>query len=131
MAQWRVWNMHPNGFTHKEMFRGDMIEIKANQYRLMDYEDAVQFKGQYFPMIMSADGTHDPKGFKVLKLEAHTEDTEVIEKPKEQVFVCQFDGKKFTSQAELEKYTNSNYGALIFKDETLDKEIETKKGKNK
>ena len=127
MATWRVWNMHPDkNSVHREKFRDDMIEIKAGKYVLMDYEDAVQFKGQYFPMIIGPDGQHDPKGFKMIKLEKHdpSEEQEV-----QTEFISPIDGKKFHSQAELDKYLKTNFSDQVFKDEVLDQEIEKKKRK--
>lgn len=120
MPQWRVWNMHPDGKTHKETFRGDMIEIPANQYVLMDYEDAYQFKGQYYPMKFDAMGQQDRNSFKVLKLEPH--DGSAVTVPTK--FVCQMDGKSFDTKAELDAYTKANYADLAFKDEALEKTIE-------
>lgn len=121
MAQWRVWNRHPHGLTHKEKFRDEMIEIKAGQYVLMDYEDAVQFRGQYFPMKKKPTGEDDPAGFKVIHLEKH-DDSEVVETAKE--YICHFDGKKFSSQALLDAYVNQNYSEHVFKDDALDEAIE-------
>lgn len=128
MAKWRVYNRHPNGYTHKEMFRGDPIEIKAGDYVLMDYEDAVQFRGQYFPMIIAADGTHDPKGFKVIKIEPDEAEQKHEVKLK---YICQLDKKEFNSQEELDAYIKANYADRIFKDETLEIEIESEKKKRR
>lgn len=121
MAKWRVWNMHPTGLTHREMFRGDMVEIKAGSYVLMDYEDAYQFKGQFCPIKLDGMGQPDPVSFKVLKLEPHTENAkaEITQK-----FVCQRDGKVFNTKAELDAYTEANYKDDVFHDEALDEIIE-------
>lgn len=128
MKKWRVYNKHPLGYTHKEMFKGDMVEIKANEYVLMDYEDAVQFRGQYFPMLMTADDQPDPKGFKVIKIEPDDEaKEEVVELPVSQQFICQFDGKKFETQTQLDNYIQKNHSDKIFKDEMLEKELEKDK----
>ena len=48
---WRVYNRHPLGYTHKEKFKGDVIEIKAGEFVLMDYFEANEFRGQYFRAI--------------------------------------------------------------------------------
>lgn len=118
MAKWRVWNKHPNGFTHKEKFKEQLIEIKAGEYVLMDYEDAVQFRGQYFPMKKDAQGAPDPAGFKVIHLERHGEEAV---KPTE--FVCHFDGKKFPTQILLDQHLTENYSDRTFKDDALEEEI--------
>lgn len=119
MPQWRVWNMHPEGKTHKESFRGDMIEIPAGKYVLMDYEDAYQFKGQYFPMKFNGDGFQEPSSFKVLKLEPH--DGSSVSVPTK--FVCQMDGKVFESQAALDSYTRMNFADKTFKDDALEETL--------
>lgn len=130
MAQWRVWNKHPMGYTHKEEFKDETIEIPANEYILMDYEDAVQFRGQYFPMKKTAQGTDDPKGFKVLFLEPHNESLAAsIHEESGGEFVCHFDGRKFPTQQLLDRYIKQNYADEIFVDEALEEEIKKSKAK--
>ena len=119
MAKWRVWNKHPEGLTHKEKFREEMIEIKAGEYVIMDYEDAVRFRGQYFPMLKNAQGAPDPKGFKVLQLEPDGE----IEVQTVKEFICHLDGAKFPTEALLNNYLKMNYAESTFKDDALDEEI--------
>lgn len=120
MAKWKVWNRHPNGLTHKEKFKEQSVEIKAGEYVLMDYEDAVQFRGQYFPMKKDAQGAPDPAGFKVIHLEKHEDSPEpaVVE------FVCHFDGAKFPTKALLDNYLTKNYADQTFNDDALDAEIQ-------
>jgi hypothetical protein len=120
MAKWRVWNRHPNGLTHREKFKDEMIEIKSGEYVLMDYEDAVQFRGQYFPMKKDPMGAPDPKGFKVLELQRH--EAEKAQDVRE--YICHFDGRKFPTQALLDQYLTENYADHTFKDESLDEELE-------
>lgn len=119
MSLWKVWNRHPEGRTHKEKFKDRLIEIPANEFILMDYEEAVQFRGQYFPMLKNAQGAPDPKGFKVIHLERHDEGTAVELKE----FICHLDGAKFPTQALLDKYLKDNYSEQTFKDEALEEEI--------
>ncbi len=119
--KYEVWNKHPNGLTHREKFRGDDIVIKANDFVLMDYEDAVQFKGQYYRYALDGMGQQDPVTYKCIHLVPHKGTSEKApEAPKE--FVCNMDGKKFLSQAELDKYIEANFKEVIFKDEYLEKD---------
>lgn len=120
VGKWRVWNKHSHGFDHAEMFKGEMVRIPHNKYILMDYEDAVQFKGQYFPMKIAADGTHDPKGFKQLFIEPDG-GVSVITKSEE--FVSHMDGKKFSSKSELDAHLKANFAGQEFKDEALEEII--------
>ena len=120
--KWRVYNMHPNGVTHREKFRDEMIVIKANDFVLMDYEDAVLFKGQYFPIKENAMGQQDASTYKCIKIEAEADGAkpELIK-----TYVCHVDGKEFPSKVELEAYVQAKYGGLeTFKDEALDAELE-------
>lgn len=125
MSKYRVYNMHRDGLTHKEVFKGDLITIKAGEYILMDYEDAVQFKGQFFPIKMDAMGQQTPESFKMIKIECHTEDLSIKEVKQ---FVCPMDGKKFNTEAELTAYIEANFGeAPRVIDPELDKDIAEKK----
>lgn len=128
MSKWRVYNRHPSGLTHIEKFKGNVVEIPAGGYVLMDYEEAVQFKGQYFPMLKDAQGAPDPKGFKVIHLEPNEKGEN---KPEVKEFVCHFDGAKFPTQALLDNYLTKNYADHTFKDEALDQEIEQKSKRGK
>jgi hypothetical protein len=119
--KWRVWNRHPQGLTHTENFRDSKIVIKPNDYVLMDYEDAVRFRGQFFPMLKNAQGAPDPRGFKVIELEPHDEQSD---SPEVQEFVCHFDGAKFPTQALLDSYLKQNYSENVITDPELEKEIE-------
>lgn len=125
-AKWRVYNRHPLGFTHTEMLREEKIVIPAGDFVLMDYEDAVQFRGQYFPYKKLGDETQDPKSFKCISIEPDTGATV----PKTEAFVSALDGKKFATAKELkahEKVLAQENVDLLVKDETLDAEIEKKK----
>lgn len=106
MAKWRVWNKHPEGMTHREKFREELVEIPANKYVLMDYEDAVQFRGQFFPMKRKPTGEPDPAGFKAIFLEKHDGPADEIQVRE---FICHIDGRKFPSQALLDAYLKENY----------------------
>jgi hypothetical protein len=122
MAKWRVYNRHPEGLTHKEKFRGETIEIPANGYVVMDYEDAVQFRSQYFPMMKNAQGAPDPRGFKVIALEPHGDIVPAATQPKE--FICNYDGMKFPTQKALDAHIEANFADQVFKDEAIEAEIE-------
>lgn len=125
MAQWRVYNVHKDGLTHREKFRDEMIEIKAGEYVLMDYEDAVLFRGQYFPMKFDGMNQQIPESMKMIKL--MPDEAGAVPEVKMK-FVCQRDGKEFPSQAELDAYTKGRYGDEVFKDESLEHKPKKKTG---
>ena len=122
--KWRVYNMHPGGLTHREKFRDEMVVIKAGGFVLMDYEDAVLFRGQFYPMKVDANNQQDPSTYKCIKIEPESADA----KPQlAKTYVCHVDGKEFTSKAELEAYVEAKYGQLEpFSDDALDEEIAKK-----
>lgn len=119
----RVYNKHSKGFEHNEMFKGKQLSIPAGGYIVMDYEDAVDFRGQYFPMKLMPTGEPDPAGWKMIEIVPMQEGEE--DAPKR--FVCNMDGKEFRSQAELDAYTSSNFSDQVFKDPGLDEQIEAKR----
>ena len=122
--KWRVYNKHRNGLTHREKFRDDMIEIKAGSYILMDYEDAVQFKGNYFPMKMTPTGVQDPISFKEIEIMPDTEGFKPVHE-KSNKFVCQRDGKEFATKYELDAYSEAKYGHEVFKDDALEDSVQS------
>lgn len=126
MSKWRVYNKHPLGFTHREKFQDSIIEIKAGEYVLMDYEDAVAFRGQYFPMRMNAQDVQDPESYKCIEIVK--DDSVVDEKPAvETKWVCHFDGKEFPTKDLLMSYIEQNFKDKIVVDEVAEKEIEEEK----
>jgi hypothetical protein len=76
-------------------------------------------------MLKDANDMPDPKGFKVLKLEPVGD--EPAPEVKQTVFTCQFDGKRFDTEEQLNKYIQANHADKIFKDELLEKELEKDK----
>lgn len=121
----RVFNRHSLGFTHEEMFKGNMIKIPANTYVLMDYEDAVDFKGQFFNPKVKPTGEPDPAGWKMIEIVPITGNEPELKK-----YVCQLDGREFNTEAELNAYTKANYGTVeTVKDEIIDAAINRKRGR--
>lgn len=115
----KVYNVHSHGMTHREKFRDELIEIKAGEYVEMDYEDAIQFKSAFFHMTMDGSGVQKPESYKMLKIVPFEIDTNDKSGPPPE-FVCQMDGKKFSSEAELKAYTLGKYGGETFSDESLE-----------
>lgn len=122
-GKWRVYNTHRDGLVHREKFKDDFLEIKAGEYILMDYEDAVQFKGQYFPMKMDAMGQQDPKSFKMIKIEP---DGPVAVSNVVTKYVCHLDGKEFPTRAALDAYMKQFEGQA-YKDTELEEQIKAAK----
>ena len=91
----------------------------------MDYEDAIIFRGQYFPIAERGDGTQDPKTYKCIELKP---DSELSLALPEFNYVSPVDGKKFSSQSELDSYIKSNFDHMErATDPALDQEISKKR----
>jgi len=125
-GKWRVYNIHKDGLTHKEKFKGEDLVIPVGEFILMDYEDAVQFRGQYFPIRDNAMGVQDPASYKMIKIEAGPEANNKEIDDSKKVYVCHVDGKEFADKNLLDEYMKSNFSHLLIKDETLDQEINKK-----
>jgi len=67
MALVKVWN--DNVHDHKEKFKDQEIVIKAGGFVEMEYEDAIDFRGAYTPILLDGEGNHDPRGFKMIRVE--------------------------------------------------------------
>lgn len=63
----KVWN--DNVYEYKETFKGELKLIPAKGYIEMEYEDAIDFKGAYSPIITDGNGNHLPQGFKMIRVE--------------------------------------------------------------
>lgn len=106
----KVWNdnVHP----HKERFRGDLIVIEPKGFVEMEWEDAIQFKGQFTPMTMAKPDGHraeddddvsvggpDARCFKMIRVE--TVRPELVFKS-ESTFINPVTGQKHASKAEYQ-----------------------------
>lgn len=129
-GKWEVWNRHPMGYTHREKYKGDDVIINADDYVLMDYEEAVQFKGQMpsTGIMKNAQGVQDPKSYKCIELKPHSGDAVnpvVAETVSD--FVCNYDGKKFLTEKELDEHINKYYADQVFRDPALERDLEMAK----
>jgi hypothetical protein len=123
MAKAKVYNRHSHGLTHKENFKGVPIVIKAGEFIEMDYEEAVEFKSQYFPMKLGPDEVQLPESYKMIEIIPVDDPTA----DKASVFKCQLTGKSFGSASELDQHLKQ-YRDLIVTDEEGEKEVKRRKG---
>lgn len=94
MALVKVWNDHNR--EHVEKFKGQEVRIPAGGHILMDYIDAIDFKGQFFGLKMLGPNNPDPKFFKKIRVE---EPTEPVVKEDPNIFHAT--GKAASSPAEI------------------------------
>lgn len=118
MAQVKVYN--DNVFTHKEYFKGDLIEIKPKGFVKMDEETAYEFKGQYFPIMKNADGQQIPESYKIIRIVKDAgEDSSVLAGHK-----CNLCGHAASTEKELDTHTKSEHSsAPLVTNDDLDKAI--------
>lgn len=95
MPQVKVWN--DNDYPHQEMYKGETIRIAPKSSIEMDYEEAMQFAGQFTPIVKQADGRDDPRHFKKIR----------VEKPAQVLkddpsMICHANGKRASTPEELQ-----------------------------
>jgi hypothetical protein len=124
MAKAKVYNKHSHGLTHREKFKEQMIVIEAGEYIEMDYEEAVEFKSQYFPMKLGPDEVQLPESYKMIQIVPIDDPTAI----KAEAFKCQLTGKSFGSAAELDKHLEQFKALIAPIDEEGEKEVKRRKG---
>lgn len=102
----RVWNR--NDWPHTEKFKEEMITIPPGGFVEMDYEDAIQFKGQF--TVLRTDGEKNPlpQFRKIIKVEKILDGSEGKPVP----LICHATGKVAESAEELAKMNAEHVGIL-------------------
>jgi hypothetical protein len=67
MSMVRVWN--DNVIDHKEMFKGTMLNIPSKGSIEMDSEEAVLFRGQFYPPKFNKGGVQTIESMKCIRVE--------------------------------------------------------------
>lgn len=98
--QAKVWN--DNKYPHSEMFKGDEVYIPAGSFIEMDYQEAIQFKGQMAPVKFNHDGIGTPETYKMIRVEPIMENAE--EKTFSADTTCLACGEKLSDQLSLAKH---------------------------
>jgi hypothetical protein len=102
-------NEHP----FEANFKGDKVYIGAKSYwkdkdgtpRLFDLFEANDFKGDYHPIKLLGDGTHDPRTFKKIKLvNIDAEVKEVV--PEHPCMLC---GSAYQTEDELDVHLEAEH----------------------
>ena len=115
----RVYN--DGNFDHEEKFRGDLVRIKSRDFIVMDYGDAVLFKGQFFPPKFDKGGLQTEKSYKRIRLDEIPAEKEVktvsVDSEKTLEHICQACGFKAKSLAGLKGHIRANH-----KDQMIDED---------
>lgn len=120
VARARVWN--DNTEEHVEEFRGEMVRIPPKSFVEMPWPSAVQFRGQYTPILR--DGLGRDLKPKMIRLERVDDAAPRFPAPASK-FVCQACSKSHKTQAELDKHIAKQHVDLMV-DEDAKEEFEKK-----
>lgn len=97
MAMTKVWN--DNKHPHKEMFKGVEIVIPPGKSIEMEYEEAVEFKGQYTPM--PPDEFNGDESIYYKKIRVEPVDPRLVVKDPNDHLINHATGKSFESVKDL------------------------------
>lgn len=68
MPKVKVWN--DNDYPHTETFKGEKITIAPHEHIEMEWEEAVEFRGQFTGIApLAENGEPDPRFFKMIRVE--------------------------------------------------------------
>lgn len=99
MAMVRVWN--DNVIDHEEKFKGMQIKIKSKGFIEMDSEEAVLFRGQFFPPKFDKGGIQTIESMKRIRVE---DIKGAVEAQKPESHVCMKCGHEAASAAGLKSH---------------------------
>lgn len=127
--QVRVYN--DNKIDHVENFKGQSFNIPAGGYIEMEREDAVLFRGQFFPPKFNKSGIQEIESMKMIRIQPIVEQAEESklekkEQSKKTELVCMKCGFEAKSKAGLSAHIRSNHTASMVDDdakEALIKEL--------
>ena len=123
MAKMRVYN--DNTHPYRELFKGDKIEIPSKSFILMDYDDAHQFRGTFAPPVLNADSQHMPEGFKMIRVEKHTEEVEAVTSVETfHCIACKYKGE---SAVDLSEHAKAAHSAELVVDKLAEEALKTRK----
>ena len=124
MANVKVWN--DNKYDFKSMFKGEPIHIKAGEFKIMEFYEAHEFKGDYHPIQLDANNQPLPESFKMIRIEKEGEEST---HEAETMHYCMSCKHKSPSPEELEAHIKVRHAdqARVVIDE-VDQEMK-KKGK--
>jgi hypothetical protein len=118
MANVRVWN--DNKFDHVEKYKGDTIKIKSGEFVVMDREEAVQFKSNFYTPKYHANGVQTQESKKMIRLERIDG---AVAAPALETFNCMACGFKAKSNAALTQHIAHKHKDIMVDDDAK-KELE-------
>lgn len=117
----RVYN--DNSYPFRQEYKGKMIEIAPKDFVEMEREEAVIFKGLFYPPQYDASDVQKPESYKKLRV---VHDAEIEQEAKPACMIC---GEKFEDDKELNGHMKKEHSdAEPIKDEQAEKAM--KGGRN-
>ena len=113
MALARVWN--DNSYPHTEEFKGKVITIAPKESVTMDYEEAIEFKSQYTPIVTDGEKVPKQENKKMIRVEI-LGDAHKAPLP----LVCHATGKAAATESEL-RAMNAQHADMLADPESAKK----------
>lgn len=118
----KVWNDNDHDFKSK--FKGEDVIVKAHQFIEMELFEANDFRGQYHPMIVAANGLQDPSSFKMIRIERPTDSKLDVDLS---AHVCMQCKKKYESEPVLKAHIDTAHADSVRLElPAVDEEIKTR-----
>jgi hypothetical protein len=105
--QVRVWNKNIHPF--KQKFEGEMVEIPAGKYILMDEDHANKFLSTYSPVVVDGGGTPLPESYKKLVIDKVGIKEQVSKMKPSDEFKCLGCGFEAPSEKALSQHINEKH----------------------
>lgn len=106
-----------NKFDHVEKFRGETLKIPAGGFVEMEREDAVLFRGQFYPPKFDKGGLQTMESKKIIRIEKIPEKPSKPEIEEDKDLICQACGFKAKTAAGLKSHIRSNHAHLMQDDD--------------
>lgn len=120
----KVYNDNAQVPKWKETFKGEELIIEYGKPIEMDFFDAHEFKGQFFPMrLLGDDKTQDPRTMKMIRVEAVDLNALNKEVEKTMGFTCNACKKSYANVKLLTKHSELEHAELVVVDEEIEAEI--------
>ena len=121
-----------NKYPFEQEFKGVKIRIEAKKYIEMEYDEAVDFKSSYSPVLVDGDGQPLPISFKMLSLDAddvRAAKEEIAnmnnnERGNNKTFVCHMCNKEFMTKNGLIRHVKNRHMDDLVDDDTRDEIID-------
>lgn len=110
----KVWNDNKLDFTQE--FKGKKVVVPAGEYVEMDWDDAIEFKSEYYPPVFDGTGVQKPESYKMIRIEGKLRDPEATD------WVCAACGDKLASEDDLDAHIDR-----FHLDELEDEEVAQKR----